>query len=54
MCIQYSEVMRLLESWNFESQTNAYIQRGAEDVELDIFERGLCFPSDNKMSMEEQ
>lgn len=25
-----------------------------EDVSSDIFERGLCLPSDNKMTIEEQ
>lgn len=36
------------------AKTNAYIQGGIEDVGADIFERGLCLPSDNKMSKEEQ
>ena len=35
-------------------RTNAYIAGGVEDVGADIFERGLCLPSDNKMSAEEQ
>ena len=36
-------------------QSNAYIDRGAAcDVGADIFERGLCLPSDNKMTPEEQ
>ena len=26
----------------------------AQDVSMDIFERGLCLPSDNKMTVEEQ
>ena len=34
--------------------TNAYIAGGAVDVGADIFERGLCLPSDNKMTAEEQ
>lgn len=34
--------------------TNAYIAGGVEDVGMDIFERGLCLPSDNKMTAEEQ
>ena len=34
---------------------NAYIQEtGAVDVGADIFERGLCLPSDNKMTSEQQ
>ena len=36
-------------------QSNAYIDRGeATDVGADIFERGLCLPSDNKMTPEQQ
>jgi len=36
-------------------QSNAYIDRGGVlDVGADIFERGLCLPSDNKMTAEEQ
>ena len=35
-------------------RTNAYIAGGTEDVGADIFERGLCLPSDNKMTVEEQ
>ena len=43
------------------AKTNAYISGGALgkdgkplDVGADLFHRGLCLPSDNKMSMEEQ
>ena len=35
-------------------RTNAYIKGGFLDVGADIFERGLCLPSDNKMTAEEQ
>ncbi len=42
-------------------KTNAYISGGTVgkdgkplDVEMDIFNRGLCLPSDNKMTVEEQ
>lgn len=35
-------------------RTNAYISGGAEDVGADIFQRGVCLPSDNKMTVEEQ
>lgn len=36
-------------------QSNAYIDKGkAQDVGADIFNRGLCLPSDNKMTAEEQ
>lgn len=43
------------------AKTNAYISGGAAgkdgkplDVGMDIFQRGLCLPSDNKMTEEEQ
>lgn len=37
------------------ARSNAYIQEmGAIDVGADIFERGLCLPSDNKMTAEQQ
>ena len=35
-------------------KTNAYIAGGTEDVGADIFERGCCLPSDNKMTVEQQ
>ena len=35
-------------------RTNAYIAGGVEDVGVDIFQRGLCLPSDNKMTAEVQ
>lgn len=36
------------------AQTNAYIDGVSTDVGMDIFNRGLCLPSDNKMTEEEQ
>ena len=36
------------------AKTNAYIQGSVMDVGADIFERGLCLPSDNKMTAEQQ
>lgn len=36
------------------AKTNAYIDGGCPDVGADIFNRGLCLPSDNKMTPEEQ
>lgn len=36
------------------AQTNAYIQGEAADVGMDIFDRGLCLPSDIKMTPEQQ
>jgi len=42
-------------SGNGRGQSNAYIDRGAAtDVGADIFARGLCLPSDNKMTAEQQ
>ena len=40
---------------NGRARSNAYIKKnGTVDVGMDIFERGLCLPSDNKMTAEEQ
>ena len=39
---------------NARGTTNAYIAGGMSDVGEDIFARGLCLPSDNKMTPEEQ
>lgn len=40
---------------NGRAQSNAYIdERKPQDVGADIFRRGLCLPSDNKMTSEEQ
>lgn len=39
---------------NGRCATNAYISGSGIDVGMDIFMRGLCLPSDNKMSKEEQ
>ena len=40
---------------NGRGQSNAYIDEGkAQDVGADIFQSGLCLPSDNKMTEEEQ
>ena len=46
---------------NGRAKTNAYIQGGATgkdgkplDIGMDIFQRGLCLPSDNKMTPEQQ
>lgn len=35
-------------------RTNAYIAGDVKDVGADIFDRGLCLPSDNKMTVEQQ
>ena len=39
---------------NGRARTNAYIDGSVEDVGADIFARGLCLPSDNKMTPEQQ
>lgn len=39
---------------NGRATSNAYIKSETTDVGADIFERGLCLPSDNKMTKEEQ
>ena len=51
----------ITENGNGRGQSNAYIAGGGtgadglpSDVSMDIFERGLCLPSDNKMTPEEQ
>ena len=37
------------------ARSNAYIDEGAVlDVGMDIFDRGLCLPSDNKMTVDQQ
>ncbi len=42
-------------SGNGRAKSNAYInEKKLEDVGADIFERGLCLPSDNKMTEEQQ
>ncbi len=39
---------------NGRARSNAYIAGGSVDVGADIFHRGLCLPSDNKMTPEQQ
>ena len=39
---------------NGRSRTNAYLTGTGTDVGADIFRRGLCLPSDNKMTAEQQ
>ncbi|HEZ7985845.1 MAG TPA: aminotransferase class I/II-fold pyridoxal phosphate-dependent enzyme [Ruminococcus sp.] len=39
---------------NGRARTNAYIAGDVCDVGMDIFNRGLCLPSDNKMTPEQQ
>lgn len=44
----------ITKSGNGRAQTNAYIAGDSYDVGMDIFQRGLCLPSDNKMTPEQQ
>lgn len=44
----------IVKDGNGRARSNAYIAGGAEDVGVDIFNRGLCLPSDNKMTPEQQ
>lgn len=45
----------ITEAGNGRARSNAYIDEGATlDIGADIFERGLCLPSYNKMTEEEQ
>lgn len=39
---------------NGRAQSNAYIKGEVVDIGMDIFNRGLCLPSDNKMTIEGQ
>ena len=39
---------------NGRARTDAYIDGACLDVGMDIFDRGLCLPSDNKMTPEQQ
>ena len=39
---------------NGRANTNAYIAGESLDIGMDIFNRGLCLPSDNKMTPEQQ
>ena len=41
-------------SGSLRAKTNAYIEGAIFDVSMDIFERGLCLPSDIKMTADEQ
>jgi dTDP-4-amino-4,6-dideoxygalactose transaminase len=45
----------ITEQGNGRARSNAYIDEGEVlDVGMDIFERGLCLPSDNKMTPDQQ
>lgn len=62
-----SEILETLEKYNAEGRpiwkpmhlqpiyrNNKFVSANDMDVSADIFERGLCLPSDNKMTEEEQ
>jgi dTDP-4-amino-4,6-dideoxygalactose transaminase len=36
------------------AKSNAYIEGNSLDIGMDIFHRGLCLPSDNKMTSDKQ
>lgn len=44
----------VVQDGNGRARSNAYISGQGADVGADIFERGVCLPSDNKMTAEEQ
>lgn len=44
----------ITKSGNGRARTNAYISGAVEDIGMDIFSRGVCLPSDNKMTTEQQ
>ena len=50
----YRENPFITVSGNGRGQSNAYISGETVDVGADIFRRGLCLPSDNKMTEQEQ
>ena len=41
-------------SGSIRCKTNAYIAGSVDDIGADIFDRGCCLPSDNKMTKQEQ
>ena len=50
----YRENPFITANGNGRANSNAYIAGEGADIGEDIFERGLCLPSDNKMTEEEQ
>ena len=44
----------IVRNGNGRAGSNAYIAGKVADIGMDIFERGLCLPSDNKMTKKEQ
>ena len=50
----YRENPFITANGNGRANSNAYIAGEDIDIGEDIFERGLCLPSDNKMTPEQQ
>ncbi len=50
----YASNPYITKNGNGRGQSNAYIDNETTDVGMDIFSRGLCLPSDNKMTVEQQ
>ena len=46
--------LKVADNTNGRGRSNAYIASESIDVGADIFQRGLCLPSDNKMTEEQQ
>jgi len=44
----------IVSNGNGRARSNAYIDGEAKDIGMDIFQRGVCLPSDNKMTPEQQ
>lgn len=62
-----TEILETLDKYNAEGRpiwkpmhmqplykNNVFVKKGDTDIGADIFERGLCLPSDNKMTADEQ
>ena len=50
----YRNNLFITKDGNGRANTNAYIDGSGTDVGMDIFNRGLCLPSDNKMTPKQQ
>lgn len=50
----YRQNAFITKNGNARAMTNAYLEGSAADAGMDIFERGLCLPSDIKMTRQEQ
>ena len=52
-CLPTAACRRIRREGSLRCRTNAYIAGGVPDVGADIFQRGLCLPSDNKLTEEQ-